>query len=149
MKFLFAILFSFAAVLPVFAQERLVFENYGFSIEKLEVSEKEIPDNFQTIVMFLPVDNNFAPNVNVVVQKYKENIKTYAKASVEQFKSYGMKLINQTQNDKEQTAIFEYSGQMSGVDLYFYSKAISSKGKVYLVTGTTTVLQWDKIGDTI
>jgi hypothetical protein len=149
MKFLFAVLFAVAAVLPVFAQERLVFENYGFSIEKLEVSEKEMPDNFQTLIMFLPADNNFAPNVNIQVQKYKENIDAYVKLSAQQFKTYGMKVINQTQNDKEQTAIFEYTAQMSGLDLRFYSKAISSNGKVYLVTGTTTVSQWNKVGNTI
>jgi hypothetical protein len=149
MKFLFAILFCAASVLPVFAQERLVFENYGFSIEKLEAPEQEIPDNFQAIIMFLPADNNFAPNVNVQVQKYKENINAYIKLSAEQFKAYGMKIINQTKNDKEQTAVFEYTGQMNGFNLHFYSKAIASNGKVYLVTGMAAVSQWDKAGKTI
>jgi hypothetical protein len=149
MKFLFAVLFCTAAVLPVFAQERLVFENYGFSIEPLEVSQEEVPENFQTIAMFLPAYDNFAPNVNVQVQKYSENINSYVKSSVEQFKTYGMKIINQTRNDKEQTAILEYTGQMRGFELRFYSKAIASNGKVYLVTCTAAASQWEKSGKTI
>ncbi|MDR2192152.1 MAG: photosystem II reaction center PsbP family protein [Endomicrobium sp.] len=149
MKILFAILLSAVLVLPVFAQEKIVFEEYGFSIEKLTASEKEIPDVFQTLIMFLPAESNFAPNVNVQIQKYQGTIADYVKLSLEQFKTYNMKIVKQEQNDKEQTAIFEYTMQTGGLYLHFYSKALSSKGKVYLVTGTTTVAQWIKVGGAI
>jgi hypothetical protein len=99
--------------------------------------------------MFLPSDGKFAPNVNIQIQKYQGTIADYVKLSLEQFKTYGMKIINKEQDDKEQKALFEYTMQTNGLDLHFYSKAISSKGKVYLVTGTTTVLQWNNVGDII
>jgi hypothetical protein len=145
MRILFAVLFSVVSVLPVCAADKqLVFDNYGFAIDRLSVTEKEEQPNFQTILMFLPSDGAFAPNVNVQKQKFDASAEDYVKLSMEQFESFGIKLIDSKQNDK--FAVFEYVSTMNGLDLHFYSKAVFSKGCVYLVTGTAAVAQWESVG---
>ncbi|MDR1195042.1 MAG: hypothetical protein LBL00_01025 [Endomicrobium sp.] len=145
MRILLAVLFSIVSVLPVFAADKqLVFDNYGFAIDRLSVTEKEDQANFQTILMFLPSDGVFAPNVNVQKQKFDASADDYIKLSMEQFESFGIKIIDSKKSDK--FATFEYVSAMNGLDLHFYSKAVFSKGYVYLVTGTAAVSQWESVG---
>ncbi|MDR2425743.1 MAG: hypothetical protein LBD46_00930 [Endomicrobium sp.] len=144
MRILFAVLFFLISALHLYAADKLVFDNYGFSIDKLTFSEKETPENFQAIIMFLPGDVTFTPNVNVQKQRFAATADEYVKLSIEQFEDFGMRLIEKKQNEK--FATFEYTASMGGKDLHFYAKAIFSKGYVYLVTGTALVSQWDKVG---
>lgn len=136
-------------VLPCLAEDgeepRLHFPLYGFSIAPLEgVSDAEV----QTAVhLFLPPSEEFAPNVNVQLQAYPGTLQEYAEISRAQFKQFKLKLL--AEQTTETTLTWEYSGSMGGPQLRFYAKAERVEGKVYLVTGTSRVSQWNAAGDKI
>ena len=63
--------------------ETLTFKQAGFSIAPLDEPQK---GPSQTLIMFLPASDGFAPNVNVQIQPYSGSIDAYADLSKTQFK---------------------------------------------------------------
>ena len=93
-------------------------------------------------MMFLPATEGFAPNLNVQIQPYAGSIEDYVKLSLEQFKSAGLKVVQQKSLTKS-VAIFEYTGETQGKSLHWYARAEKSGASVYLVTATALAQQWD------
>jgi predicted phage tail protein len=120
---------------------------YGFQIDALDAA----PDASRpttVIQTFLPATEGFAPNINVQIQPYTGTIKDYAALSKSQFEQMKWKVIaDQQPNDNEWNA--EYTGTLQGHDLHFYARAVSTDGKVYLITATASESQWATVGDTL
>src|SRR5262249_44503147 len=72
------------------ATNRMHFPVSGFSIAPLEAPLEKAPQ--QSIMMFLPVKDGFAANVNVQIQPYDGSIKDYSALSLKQFSSAGFKV---------------------------------------------------------
>jgi len=144
MRFLCGILLSVMLAVPVFAESRLNFETYGFSIDNLQVPSGDKGDVFQTVMMFLPASDGFAPNVNILIQKFSGTVAEYLKISETQFTAAQAVVINKKQTDKN--LILEYTVNMNGKDIHVYSKAIFDKDVVYLASGTSLVSQWKSVG---
>jgi hypothetical protein len=123
--------------------ESLHFKKLGFSIQPLEAAAG--PEIYQTLIMFLPVSDAFAPNVNVQVQPFKDSIDAYVKISKNQFESVGVQLISESK-PRPDTWYFEYTGENQGYRLHWYAKAIATGSSVYLVTATATIGQWGEYG---
>ena len=121
---------------------RLHFPATGFSIAPLEAPTEKSPQ--QVLMMFLPVSDGFAPNVNVQVQPYTGTIDDYLSLSLKQCESAGFKLSLQKTTGKS-AAVFEYTGDFQGRQLHWYARAEKSGSKVYLVTATATDEQWNKV----
>jgi Tfp pilus assembly protein PilX len=134
------ILFSaFALVVLIGSQsacdstKRLRFTTAGFTIAPLEASPGNPPQ--KALIMFLPEINGFAGNVNVQIQPYNGSIEDYAGLSLQQFKSVGYNVLQQKSPVKSEV-VFEYTGDVQGRPLHFYSRAVKSGGSIYLVTAT-------------
>lgn len=128
-------LFSF----PAFAST-LVFEDAGFQIDSLDAPPG--PAGSQPLMMLLPAEDGFAPNINVQVQPYADSISEYKKLSESQFVQLNLKVIRaELAGD---TAIFEYSGTMGQNLLHWYAKAMKKGSFIYLVTATSPQSNWPK-----
>jgi hypothetical protein len=123
---------------------RLHFPTTGFSIAPLEAPPGESPQ--QALMMFLPVMDGFSANVNVQIQPYVGAIDEYLALSLQQFKTAGLKLLQQKTPGKS-VAVFEYTGEVKGRLLHWYARAEKSAGKVYLVTAAAPDEQWSRVAD--
>ena len=120
--------------------ETLNFPQAGFSIDSLEASPSN--NGGQVLYMFLPTENGFSPNINVMIQPYLGTIEQYRSLSEAQFKRAAWKIISI--QDKGNTITFEYSGLFRGNQMHWYAKAVKKGDLVYLVTGTDSQLTWGK-----
>lgn len=121
---------------------RLHFPITGFSIAPLEAPLGQSPH--QALMMLLPQTDGFSASVNVQIQPYTGTIDEYLALSLQQFKSAGLKLLQQKTPGKS-VAVFEYTGEMEGQVLHWYARAEKAAGKVYLVTATAADEQWSKV----
>ena len=122
----------------------LDFPSMGFQIDPLETSPSSPPT--QALMLFLPAESGFAPNVNVVIQPYGGTREDYIKLSKGQFDQMELKIISEkTPSDNEW--ICEYSGDLQGSLLHWYARAILASGKVYLVTATSRDANWAAVSD--
>ncbi len=117
---------------------RLFFNQSGFSITALE--ERNPGSAYTVLVMFLPVSDKFAPNVNVTVQPYRGSIQDYVRLTRSQFKSGKFKVLEEKIYPDE--AVWEYAGRMGELALHWYARAVSRNNQVYLVTATAAEIQW-------
>lgn len=122
--------------------DKLHFKTLGYSIEPLE--DQTNSTTYQSLMMFLPITNSFAPNVNVQIQPYDGTMKEYCELSFSQFKNYGFTLVSDTLIT-ENTSVFEYTGTMQENEFHWYGKAVSKGSKVYLVTATALNSQWPDV----
>jgi hypothetical protein len=121
------------------AVDKLNFPKAGFSIAPLD-SESE-PVQQQKLVMFLPVSNGFAPNVNVMTQPHTGTLDEYIEISKQGFLKAGFTVLNLTKSGAD-TVIFEYTGQIQARSLHWYARAILKNGKIHLVSATALEEQW-------
>jgi hypothetical protein len=120
------------------------FPQYGFQIDTLDSTVGSSPA--QAVMMFLPVSDGFAPNVNVQIQPFSGSLKDYAALSKKQFDEMKFKLVSEQQKSDSEWVV-EYSGAMQSLQLHWYARALLSNQKVYLVTATARDSQWAKIAD--
>ena len=120
---------------------------YGFQIDALDAAPST--SNPTTVIQtFLPATEGFAPNIIVQIQPYAGTMKDYAALSKRQFEEMKWKVIaDQQPNDNEWN--IEYTGSLQGNDLHFYARAVSTNGKVYLITATAKESQWTTVSDTL
>ena len=120
---------------------------YGFTMDVLDaVAPPDSPA--QAVVSFLPAQDGFAPNVNVVIQPFPGTIKDYVSLSKAQFEEMKWSIISErTASDTEWIA--EYSGSMQQTSLHWYARAILKSGKVYLVTATASESAWKTVADSL
>lgn len=131
------------ATLAFAPADRIVFSQAGFSIDVLDSAPGTEP--FQPLLMTMPASDGFAPNVNVQVQPYPDGIDAYRKLTLKQFEQFGLELV-QEREISANTLLFEYAGEMQGMDLHFYARAVYRDGRIHLATGTSLAKQWDKAG---
>jgi hypothetical protein len=120
---------------------------YGFQIDAFDAA----PDaSAPTTVLqtLLPATEGFAPNIIVQIQPYTGTIKDYATLSRKQFEQMKWNVISDQQSGDNEWNV-EYTGSLQGADLHFYARAVSTNGKVYLVTGTAKESQWKTVSDTL
>jgi hypothetical protein len=120
---------------------RLHFPAAGFTIAPLDAPPGESPQ--QALAMFLPASDGFAANVNVQIQPYTGTIEGYITLTSQQFKSAGIKVLQEKTLTKS-VALFEYTGKAQGQPLHWYARAEKSGDAVFLVTATATPQQWSK-----
>ena len=121
--------------------DTIVLPKYGFQIDPLDAPPSNAPA--QALMTFLPPKNNFAANVNVQIQPYSEGIKHYITLSEGQFKQAGLQVISEKQNADNEW-VCEYSGDLQGRVLHFYSRAIFRGNKIYLITATDLNQDWNE-----
>lgn len=119
--------------------EQLSFPKSGFSIDRLEATPVDAISN--ALHMFLPPQNGFSANVNVMFQPYPGSLKEYKTMSEDQFKQLNIEVITSLIDDEFIT--FEYKGMMQGKALHWYAKAFKKEAIIYLVTATDAQLNWE------
>lgn len=122
-----------------FAQaETINFKETGFSINALDQAPSAAGGT--PLQMFLPPSNGFSANVNVQIQPYPGSMAEYIELSKSQLKQMGLQIIDMSISGDE--AIFEYNGNMNGMHLHFYAKAVKKGSLFYLATATDLATQW-------
>jgi hypothetical protein len=115
------------------ASDQVALPGAGYSIAPLEGA--------QALSMVLPASGGFAANVNVQIQPYPGTLDGYISLSQGQFRQAGLTVLNQRKEGSSEW-IVEYTGEMAGRSLHWYSRAKMKNGKVYLATATATKEQW-------
>lgn len=90
---------------------------------------------------YLPPQQNFAANVNLMAQPYEDTLEAYDELSRGQFTELGLELIAGTLEDGVLT--YEYKGKMQGLNLRWYSRAIKQGDSVLLITATALASRWE------
>ena len=132
--------------LSSFSQDgSLRFPELGYSIQPLEPNLKDVTGNYIALNMFLPSSEEFAPNINIIVQDYPGSAKDYKELSDGQFESLGVKMMRS--DLKDGVVFFEYTtDKFGGTELHIYTRAYFANSKVYMATATATIKQWKKYG---
>jgi hypothetical protein len=120
------------------------FPEYGFCIQPLDTA----PGNrtMQTLMMFLPVSQDFTPNVNVEIEPATGAFADFVDSTKKQFEQMGVKfLTDKTPNPNEWIA--ECAGQMQTKSVHWYIHAVYTGKSIYLATGTALEVQWAEWGD--
>jgi hypothetical protein len=132
-------LFS-AAITTTATAATIDLPQYGFTIEALDAVPSTTAPT-AALMMFLPAEGGFAPNINVNIQPYAGTMESYISMSKDQFKKMNWVIVTENQNTANEW-IVEYTATMQGNDLHFYARAVSDGGKVYLVTASAKESQW-------
>jgi hypothetical protein len=118
---------------------------YGFTMDALDTTAPSDTPT-QALMSFLPPQDGFSPNVNVVIQPYQGTIKDFISLSKGQFEQMKWAIISEkTISDNEW--ICEYSGSMQQASLHWYARAILKSGKIYLITATGRESSWKSVAD--
>lgn len=117
----------------------LSFPNYGFSIKGLPGAPGV--NVTQVMAIYLPAEDGFAPNINVQIQPYTGTRDEYAQISQAQFDGAGFTVV-ETRKPTDQELTFEYTGSAQDRNIHWYSRAVFTPGKVYLVTATCLESNW-------
>jgi hypothetical protein len=91
--------------------------------------------------MSLPPFDGFAPNVTVLKMTHHGTIDGYIAISKKSIEAKGWKVTKIDRLD-DNTAVFQYFGQMGANSLGFYSKASLKGDEVLLVTASATQPAW-------
>ncbi|KKK49640.1 hypothetical protein LCGC14_3133030 [marine sediment metagenome] len=131
-----------ALCLAAVSSGRMHFKTAGFSIQPLDA--KPGTSTYQAMMMFLPPSGGFAPNVNVQIQPYAGTIDEYVALSRKEFLARKLKKVNEAKLGKT-GFLFEYTGNVRGVSMHWYSKAVSTGKRVYLASATAPEAQWPAV----
>lgn len=96
---------------------------------------------------FMPAQNNFAANVNVMAQNYKGTLESYNELNKKQLKQVGFTVLRAELKDGLIT--YEYTGRQQNLELRWYSQARKSGDKVYLVTATALRGDWEEQSESL
>jgi hypothetical protein len=125
--------------LPCAGANTIDLPQYGFEIDALDAEPGGAPTT--AIMMFLPVNDGFAANINVNIQPYKGTMKEYAALSKGQFEEMKWKVISSEEKGADEWRA-EYAATTKSGDLHFYARALKKGDHVYLVTATAKESQW-------
>jgi len=125
--------------LPPAGANTIDLPQYGFEIDALDAAPGSA--TIQALIMFLPVNDGFAANVNVNIQPYKGSMKEYAALSRGQFEEMKWKILSE-ENKGENEWTIEYAATTKSGDLHFYGRALHKGDHVYLVTATAKESEW-------
>ncbi|MBV1873723.1 MAG: hypothetical protein KUG80_03025 [Gammaproteobacteria bacterium] len=117
----------------------LRFDELGFKMQSLSNSSM---NSHQVVMLTLPPENDFSSNVTVMIQEYDGTLAEYKALTLEQFKKYGISLVNVHLAKKY--VVFEYVGITQGKELHWYAKAIKKEGVILLATGSSLDELWAK-----
>jgi hypothetical protein len=95
---------------------------------------------YQVALFSLPAEQGFAGNVNIQQQEFPDSIEAYNNLTVSQFKEAGITLLKLERRNGE--FLYEYAGQLQGLRLHWYARAVSAPPYVYLVTATALEGSW-------
>lgn len=131
----------FSGVASAEPDARLHFAGTGFSIAPLESDVGDEPHS--PLIMTLPAQDGFAPNVNIEIQAYDGTMEGYADISRGQFRNAGFEILSEKIVDGQLT--FEFKGKVEGKPLHWYAKAMKRKNRFFLVTATAAETQWNGV----
>lgn len=118
----------------------------GFSFSKPRFSPSEAPD-VTTVAVTLSgaAEDSFAPNINVVVQNIETSIAAYRERQLQEMKSAGWQVIEQTphQAGGRPSLRTHARGSVQGVDIEFLAVAVTrDEKKLFVLTCTATAAQF-------
>ena len=119
--------------------------NYGFTIQAPRFA-KAATGSVAPVMMYAPAEDQFASNVNVLVQNVTMSRQAYRDLSVRQFEQLGYKTISErllTVAGKD-AILWDNQATMGGKPMRFLSLAVIDTKRVYLITGTAPLEKFAK-----
>lgn len=122
-------------------EDIFVAKSLGFSIQS-PVLVPSSSESYQVAIFNLPAEKGFSGNVNVQCQEYAYSLDAYDQLSRDQFAQLGFTIIGREKRKGEY--VYEYSGQMQGLELHWYVRAVAAPRYIYLITATALEKSWPK-----
>ncbi|HEX7901138.1 MAG TPA: DcrB-related protein [Planctomycetota bacterium] len=118
---------------------------YGFSIVPPAFAPGEA-ESVTPVMFFAAGEKGFAANLNVAVQTTSMTAQEYAELSRGQFQQMGLKVHSEKELKVggRNAFLWDYQGKTQGLDLHWLALAVHDKGRVFLVTGTSTSEAFEK-----
>lgn len=112
---------------------------FGFSIEPPAFAAAEAV-SVTPVMFFAAPENGFAANLNVSVQTTPMTAKEYAELSRGQFQQMKLEVVSEKEMkvSGRDAILWDYQGKAQGRELHWLALAVVDKGRVYLVTATST-----------
>jgi hypothetical protein len=111
--------------------------NYGFTIQAPRFARAS-KGNVIPVMMYAPAEDQFASNVNVMIQNVTISRKAYRDLSLQQFEQLGYRLNSERllKVSGKDALLWDYQGTMEGKSMRFLVLAVIDAKRVYLTTGT-------------
>ena len=112
---------------------------FGFTIEPPAFAAAETV-SVTPVMFFAAPEEGFAANLNVSVQTTLMTAKEYAELSRGQFQQMKLEVVSEKamKVSGRDALLWDYQGKAQGRDLRWLALAVVDKGRVYLVTATST-----------
>jgi len=138
---------------PAPAVNPIVFPNYGFRINPLEMpSVYPVVPAIQMYLPAMPLPSNpratFSPNVFVQVQPFVGTMKEYITQSTQSMTDAGYIIRGQITPSTDVWSL-EYIAVVNGVAMHWYAKAIHSGYRVYYAAGGVPDEMWTALADAL
>jgi hypothetical protein len=119
---------------------------YGFSIQAPPFSKAGPDTNVIPVMLLGPSDDEFSPNMNVLVQNTSISFSDFAETSRKQFETAGLRITRETSSKigGRDALTWVYEGMMQGHELRWLARAIAAKGRIYLITYTSLAKNYAK-----
>jgi hypothetical protein len=115
---------------------------YGFSFSKPRFTPSDEKDAAAVVVTLAgPADGTFAPNLNLIVQNVETTLDDFAQLQLQQLKSIGWELIDQSRREIGGTPALRTHarGSLQGLEVEFLAVTIIRDGKkAFVLTCTAT-----------
>ncbi len=136
---------------PAPAASPIVFPNYGFRINPLEVgSVYPVTPAIQMYLPAVPLPSNrqltFSPNVFVQVQPFVGTMKEYIDQSTKSMQDAGYIIRGQISPSVDEWSL-EYIAVVNGMAMHWYAKAVHSGYRIYYAAGGVPDELWSAFGD--
>jgi len=138
---------------PAPAPAPIVFPNYGFRINPLDVgSVYPVVPAVQMYLPAVPLPSNrqvtFSPNVYAQVQPFVGTMKDYIDQSTKSMQDAGYIIRGQLSPSVDVWDL-EYMAVVNGVGMHWYAKAIHSGYRIYYAAGGVPDEMWPQFADMI
>jgi hypothetical protein len=119
---------------------------YGFSIQAPPFPKAGPEVNVIPVMLLGPSEDEFSPNMNVVVQNTSISFSDFAEMSRKQFKAAGLKIAEETPSTVggRDALTWVYEGVLQGRELRWLARAIATKDRIYLITYTSLAKSYAK-----
>jgi hypothetical protein len=112
--------------------------DYGFALNAPSFPRAAKGSTYQRVFFFAPPEEQFASNVNVIIQEMTSTRVAYREQTLQGFKTLGYK-VNSERNstvDGKEAFFVDAEGEQQGKEMRFLSLAIFDTNRVVLTTCT-------------
>lgn len=119
---------------------------YGFSITAPRFGTVNKGEQVIPLMLLGPAENDFSPNVNVIVQERAFTRKQYRQMTDAEFEKVGATVhsVKELTVSGNEALLYDYENEIQGKPMHFLSEPVITPSRTYLITCTCTAADFQK-----